>query len=199
MSPLIIIPPAKKPRPKGMRFLDIGFGKAERIASYARRPRSKNRFFMGIETKKRKGVRVPSRQHNVKLVIGDAVKRMKRLKPKSFNVINIDFVPFLRKEAVGVTGLQTRIEARYVEAMPGLLKEARRVLPEGGRFYITVPFSDALETKVMMEKAGFKQTRADEVPESKMNTTDEMRKHFEYAETDITAMPWRVVGIKRSN
>tara|TARA_Y100000310_G_scaffold327497_2_gene393966 strand:- start:1127 stop:1726 length:600 start_codon:yes stop_codon:yes gene_type:complete len=199
LSPLIIIPPAKKPRPKGMRFLDIGFGKAERIASYARRPRSKNRFFMGIEAKKRKGVRVPSRQHNVKLVIGDAVKRMKRLKPKSFNVINIDFVPFLRKEAVGVTGLQTRIEARYVEAMPGLLKEARRVLPEGGRFYITVPFSDALETKVMMEKAGFKQTRADEVPESKMNTTDEMRKHFEYAETDITAMPWRVVGIKRSN
>lgn len=194
---------AKPAGPKRMRYLEIGFGKAERIARYARQKRSKKRVFRGIDLKKRTGLLVPTRQHNVKLMFGDAAKRMKKLPANSFDVIAMDFAEVLKKKATDTTvgedkGI-VRVRGQYVEAIPGFFAQAKRVLQNNGRIFITMPLSEIVEIESMLRKAGFAEIRHAEVPEKNKNNTYEMRKHFEYAETEYIAMPYLVSAVKRSN
>ena len=185
--------------PKSFRFLDVGFGNAERIANYARKKRSKLRLFYGVEQEKQRTL-VPSRQKNVKLMYGDVQAKLKKMPSNSLNAVNMDFFPLtaqrIRPNGFTAQGLP-RFEATTQVLFPKLMGEIRRVLGKNGRLYLTVPAGAVSEMDAILYENGFKEMHFFNVPESQKNATQAMREHFKLAQTDPSARPVRMVVAKR--
>ncbi len=192
-------PRKRTPSAKRLRMLDIGHGEAQRIARYARRARSKNRFFYGME-KERQFTFVPSRQHNVKLMIGDAEAKLRKLPSRSLDVVNMDFFD-LTEASSKIDGFtkqgMPKIRVSTKVLFPTLLKEVKRVLDKNGRLFLTVQAGAVGDIDALLGNHDFIETRFFDVPENQKNATTEMRKHFELAKTKPSARPVRFIAVKR--
>jgi len=199
MVPKASVPGLGRGSPKTLRFLDIGFGSAARIARYARKPRSKNRLFYGIESEKQRTL-VSSRQKNVKLMFGKAEERLKKIPSNSLHVVNMDFFPLTTQEGV-VNGFTKqgipRIELHTRVLFPKLMGEVWRVLKKNGRVCITVPAGAVGEMDIVLFQNGFKESSFTDVPKTQRDATPDMRGHFDLAKTHPDAIPVRMIAVKR--
>lgn len=190
----------KASQPKRLKLLDIGFGNAQRIAKYAKRVRSAKRFFYGIEKEKQLTL-VPARQHNVKLMIGDAQKKVDKLPSKSLDIINMDFFPLtkINSKVVGGNMHGLIFNHEVVEVYPKLLASINRVLKKNGRLCLTVPAAAVGDVDAILYKNGFKEIYFYDVPASQKNFTSAMNGHFDLAKNDSSAIPCRVIAVKRES
>jgi hypothetical protein len=91
---------------------------------------------------------------------------------------------------------RTSFKEIVTQTSPGLINQIMRVLKKKGRLYITVPAGgiSAVDTVLGLAKVDYREFRP--VPESKKNSTADMREHFNLAKTDPGARPYYFVVVK---
>ena len=193
---MVPLPKAAGKRQKTSFALDIGFGGAERIRKLAEK-KKRNRMIYGIENEKQYGV-MPSRQRSIKLMFGDASKRIKNLPSSTFSLVSMDFFPLtdIRREAEIKSTTRIDVRETSVNKFPTLLKDVRRILKPHGRFVITVPGGAVSSMDTVLFANGFRRISFKDVSASEKNSTASMKAHFEMAKTDRGAQPCRIIAVK---
>ncbi|MBN2067966.1 MAG: hypothetical protein JW744_05860 [Candidatus Diapherotrites archaeon] len=193
-----------KPRTqrKPISVLDLGFEDATRLKGLASRyPRKQ---FMGIEWEKRKGL--VTRRHNLKLVYGDVLSKLRRLPANSVKIVTADFLFSGFKMRGFHVDEETRIgrvfAGRFRKGRIKVAKQVYRVLVPNGRFFVTEWKINSGVIKELLEEAGFN-VKERPVPESEIGKDGKtlflkglpefFEKHPEAIETDT---PMRLIATK---
>jgi len=173
----------KKSRNKLISVLDLGFEDAQRLNALALRHPEKR--FMGIEVTKAKGV--VTRRHNLKLIWGDALRKLKRLRSQSVKIVTADFlfsemkvgnISETRKlELLGMLGIRPTEEnmGEYHKKRKQIAEQVKRVLIPNGRFVVVGYRADLKLTEEILRDSGFTY-KVFPVPESEMGKTKFLKK-----------------------
>ena len=181
--------------PGRIHVLDLGFEDAQRLRELAQRHPEKK--FLGVEWTKGKGVQ--TRRHNLKLVWGDALNKLRRLPTGSVNVATMDFLltEFKIKghELHEFGWKQQALAPLFMDRRLKLLRELRRVLVPNGRLFINEYKGNLPCVTGLLNDAGFPHT-VKTSPEGfktkflrliRVTPITDPKDHFEYTPTLITA------------
>ncbi len=125
-----------KPGQSKFTLVDLGFGDAGFLKNIASKVKGREKRFLGIERTEQGQKGVVTRQHNLKLVFGGALKKLRKLQANSVGFITMNFlvdalVPrIMRLE-------KTEIPLVRGQMVKEIMHEAHRVLGQNGRIVIT--------------------------------------------------------------
>lgn len=73
-------------------LVDMGFGEGEFLRRIAAKVKDKRKRFLGIELNAEEHDGTPTRQHNLKLVFGGALEKIRRLESRSVGFFTANFL-----------------------------------------------------------------------------------------------------------
>jgi SAM-dependent methyltransferase len=180
-----------------LRFLDIGFGNAKRIAACAARPRSSERLFLGIDADPdlKKKLQTLASRKNVRLDFAHARAGLAKIPAGSLHVVNMDFPTVIAEMEARL--IQYKKPVIFLHEFPELLIGAKRVLRRNGRLYVTAPLGGVEPIKAYLQVAGFSEIRHWKLSEKEKNVTASTAEHFRMAKKDPLSTPFRISCVKR--
>ncbi|MBI2529747.1 MAG: hypothetical protein HYW05_01215 [Candidatus Diapherotrites archaeon] len=194
------LPKSRCPKPT-INLLDLGFEDAKGLTYFASKRQHKNKKFMGIEWTKQKGLM--TRRHNLKLVWGDALNKLRRLPSESVKIITADFL-FTEFKVGGfdpsVLGWRsTFFEKEFQNQRIEVAKQIKRILVPNGRFVITEYNDNLRPTQEILNASGFSYT-IKPLSETKFSRTTFLGKISNYLEKNPElkdkVKPMRIIAIK---
>lgn len=153
-------------------LLDLGFEDAKKLRELAKKKQHAKKKFLGVEWVKRE--KFNTRTHNLKLIYGDALSKLRRLPPSSVNVITADFFfsefKIKGREISTHASLRKVHDAKYNKQKAETVKQVSRVLRKNGRFFVLEYGVDLEKTISFLNSNGFVCTKKP-VPKSQMDRT----------------------------
>tara|TARA_Y100000310_G_C20702557_1_gene831271 strand:+ start:8415 stop:8990 length:576 start_codon:yes stop_codon:yes gene_type:complete len=164
-----------------INVLDVGFDDAKRINALARKHPGKR--FMGIEVTKQKGI--VTRQHNLKLVYGDAIQKLQNLPNEHVKIVTADFM-FSEFKVGGKIQDELPLPASisdefFHDQRKKVLSQCMRVLLPHGKLVI-VEYNESLRSVLtILDELGLKYS-VREVPSKDKSKTKFLKFILDYLE-----------------